>query len=44
MMKGYPKAKGDLPLGKVQETEVPLRLYVGVILLTIGLILYFCTS
>lgn len=42
-MEGYQKPKVDMPLRKAQETEVPLRLYVGVIFLTIGLILYLCT-
>lgn len=45
-MKGYLRPNPDVLSDRIQETEkeVPLRIYVGVIYLVIGLILYLCTS
>lgn len=39
-MDGHPRAKPDKPSGRTKEIGAPLRLYVGVIFLIIGSILY----
>lgn len=39
-MDGHPRAKMDKPSGRFMETRVPMRLYVGVVFLVIGFILY----
>ncbi|GAB6151837.1 hypothetical protein JCM17380_05870 [Desulfosporosinus burensis] len=43
-MDGQPRAKPDKQAVGIQPTGVPVRLYVGVILLFIGVILYLFSN
>ncbi|WP_158291414.1 hypothetical protein [Desulfosporosinus sp. Sb-LF] len=45
-MESYPRNNTNVLFAKMQKTEtaLPIRLYVGVIYLVVGLILYLCTS